>query len=146
MQKKSFSRLNLLEMSILFIMLNYKNVVKSKIKKLIETNFETIENNNLKLNLINLYESNSPSKELKKSILEDNKNLIDKINKNINLQIILDKKNYKQIESVLEDLINDFDELKNKEKIESLEKKLINNMEEGAYAELIELKSQLNRE
>ena len=146
MQKKSFSRLNLLEMSILFIMLNYKNVVKSKIKKLIETNFETIENNNLKLNLINLYESNSPSKELKKSILEDNKNLIDKINKNINLQIILDKKNYKQIESVLEDLINDFDEIKNKEKIESLEKKLINNMEEGAYAELIELKSQLNRE
>ena len=74
------------------------------------------------------------------------KNLIEKINKNINLQIILDKKNYQQIESVLEDLINDFDELKNKEKIESLEKKLINNMEEGAYAELIELKSQLNRE
>ena len=146
MQKKSFSRLNLLEMSILFIMLNYKNVVKSKIKKLIETNFETIENNNLRLNLINLYKSNSPNKELKNSILEDNKNLIDKINKNINLQIILDKKNYKQIESVLEDLINDFDELKNKEKIESLEKKLINNMEEGAYAELIELKSQLNRE
>ena len=62
------------------------------------------------------------------------------------MQIILDKKNYKQIESVLEDLINDFNELKNKEKIESLEKKLINNMEEGAYAELIELKSQLNRE
>ena len=65
---------------------------------------------------------------------------------NINLQIILDNKNYQQIESVLEDLINDFDALKNKEKIESLEKKLINNMEEGAYAELIELKSQLNRE
>ena len=146
MQKKSFSRLDLLEMSILFIMLNYKNVVKSKIKKLIETNFETIENNNLKLNLINLYGSNNTNKELKNSILEDNKNLIEKINKNINLQIILDNKNYQQIESVLEDLINDFDALKNKEKIESLEKKLINNMEEGAYAELIELKSQLNRE
>ena len=127
-------------------MLNYKNVVKSKIKKLIETNFETIENNNLKLNLINLYGSNNTNKELKNSILEDNKNLIEKINKNINLQIILDNKNYQQIESVLEDLINDFDALKNKEKIESLEKKLINNMEEGAYAELIELKSQLNRE
>ena len=146
MQKKSFSRLDLLEMSILFIMLNYKNVAKSKIKKLIETNFETIENNNLKLNLINLYGSNNTNKELKNSILEDNKNLIEKINKNINLQIILDNKNYQQIESVLEDLINDFDALKNKEKIESLEKKLINNMEEGAYAELIELKSQLNRE
>ena len=146
MQKKSFSRLDLLEMSILFIMLNYKNVVKSKIKKLIETNFETIENNNLRLNLINLYGSNNTNKELKNSILEDNKNLIEKINKNINLQIILDNKNYQQIESVLEDLINDFDALKNKEKIESLEKKLINNMEEGAYAELIELKSQLNRE
>ena len=146
MQKKSFSRLDLLEMSILFIMLNYKNVVKSKIKKLIETNFETIENNNLKLNLINLYGSNNTNKKLENSILEDNKNLIEKINKNINLQIILDNKNYQQIESVLEDLINDFDALKNKEKIESLEKKLINNMEEGAYAELIELKSQLNRE
>ena len=63
--RKSFSRLDLLEMSILFIMLNYKNVVKSKIKKLIETNFETIENNNLKLNLINLYGSNNTNKELK---------------------------------------------------------------------------------
>ena len=34
MQKKSFSRLDLLEMSILFIMLNYKNVVKSKIEEI----------------------------------------------------------------------------------------------------------------
>ena len=73
MQKKSFSRLDLLEMSILFIMLNYKNVVKSKIKKLIETNFETIENNNLKLNLINLYDTNNTNKEIENSILEDNK-------------------------------------------------------------------------
>ena len=31
-------------------------------------------------------------------------------------------------------------------KIESLEKKLINNMEETAYAELLKLKSQINRE
>ena len=60
--------------------------------------------------------------------------------------MILNKKNYDQIKEVYDDLIFDLSEARHKKKIESLEKKLINNMEETAYAELLKLKSQINRE
>ena len=63
-----------------------------------------------------------------------------------NVQIILKGKNTEQITEFLDDLILDFKEQNNLKKIESLEKKLINNLDEGSYSELIELKSQLNRD
>ena len=47
---------------------------------------------------------------------------------------------------LLNELILDFKEQNNLKKIESLEKKLINNLDENSYSELIELKSQLNRD
>ncbi len=146
LQKQNFSRLNLIEMSILFVMLNYRSVSNNKKKKLQEISFETDENEKLKTELMKLNNLSDSDKEIVNNLMLNNKSLIEKVNKNTNLKVILDKKNYQQIEEVLEDLINDFDEFKNKKRIESLEKKLINNMEESAYAELIKLKSQLNRE
>ena len=46
----------------------------------------------------------------------------------------------------LDELIKDHLDQSNLKKIESLEQKLINNLDEKSYSELIELKSQLNRE
>jgi len=128
------------------VMLNYRSVSNNKKKKLQEISFETDENEKLKTELMKLNNLSDSDKEIVNNLMLNNKSLIEKVNKNTNLKVILDKKNYQQIEEVLEDLINDFDEFKNKKRIESLEKKLINNMEESAYAELIKLKSQLNRE
>ena len=72
--------------------------------------------------------------------------LVKSIHENSNLRMILNKKNYDQIKEIFEDLIFDLSETAHKKRIESLEKKLINNMEETAYAELLKLKSQINRE
>ena len=60
--------------------------------------------------------------------------------------MILKGKNTMQITEFLDELILDFKEQNNLKKIESLEKKLIDNLDESSYTELIELKSQLNRD
>ncbi len=146
LQKKNLSRINVLELSILFVMINYSSVAKIRNKEIAELIFETVENNNLKSKLVKLNSMENIDKNLMDGVLKENSSLIDKINTSVNLKIILDKKNFKQIEEILVDLINDLEEFDNKRKIESLEKKLINNMEESAYSELLRLKSQLNRE
>ena len=146
LQKKNLSRINVLELSILFVMINYSSVAKIRNKEIAELIFETVENNNLKSKLVKINSMENIDKNLMDGVLKENLSLIDKINTSVNLKIILDKKNFKQIEEILVDLINDFEEFDNKRKIESLEKKLINNMEESAYSELLRLKSQLNRE
>ena len=121
-------------------------MAKIRNKEIAELIFETVENNNLKSKLVKINSMENIDKNLMDGVLKENLSLIDKINTSVNLKIILDKKNFKQIEEILVDLINDFEEFDNKRKIESLEKKLINNMEESAYSELLRLKSQLNRE
>ena len=60
--------------------------------------------------------------------------------------MITKDKTEQDILDLLNELILDFKEQGNLKKIESLEKKLINNLDENSYSELIELKSQLNRE
>ena len=72
--------------------------------------------------------------------------LLKEIQEFSNVQIILKGKNTVQITEFLDELIIDFKEQNNLKKIESLEKKLINNLDETSYSELIELKSQLNRD
>ena len=94
----------------------------------------------------NLLEKNMTEKEVENEAFKLNPNLSKSIYENSNLKMIVNKKNYDQINEVFEDLINDHLETENKKRIESLEKKLINNMEENVYTELLKLKSQINRE
>ena len=47
---------------------------------------------------------------------------------------------------ILDELISDLKKQTNLKKLESLEKKLINNLDENSYTELVELKSQINRD
>ena len=60
--------------------------------------------------------------------------------------MIVKGKTENEILSLLDEFINEFKEQNNLRKIESLEKKLLNNLDENSYSELIELKSQLNRD
>ena len=69
-----------------------------------------------------------------------------RVKENSNLKIILNKKSYKQIEEIFEELVLETQEIEQKRKVESLEKKLINNMDENAFSELLKLKSQINRD
>ena len=96
--------------------------------------------------IINSFSENiEKDKLMTKIINEFDKNLKD-IEENSNIQIITKNKNNQEILELLDELIKDHLDQSNLKKIESLEQKLINNLDEKSYSELIELKSQLNRE
>ncbi len=146
LQKKDLTRENLIEFSILYIMIFYGGAIQNKVDNISNIKFSNSENEDLKNILIDLIKLNKPEKEIEKEALKVNINLVNNINENSNLKIIVNKKNYEQIKELFEDFISDLKESQNRKKIESLEKKLINNMEEKAYSELLKLKSQINRE
>ena len=146
LKKKDLSKDQIIEFSILFIILNFFNIALTKFDKLVDLEFTSEKNENLKNTIISLYKRGISESELQSNIGEKFKELIEDIKRNSNIQLIIDKKNDTEIEELLEDLLIDFKEQSNLRKIESLEKKLINNLDENSYSELIKLKSQLNRE
>ncbi len=146
LQKKDFTRENLIEFSILFIMLFHGGAIENNIKSISAIKFSNSDNEKFKKHLINLIESNKTEKEIENGALKNFPNLVQNIIVNSNLKMIINKKNYDQIKELFDDFVSDLIESQNKKKIESLEKKLINNMEEKAYSDLLKLKSQINRE
>ena len=146
LQKKDLTRENLVEFSILFIMIYYGGAIKNHTESISEIKFSNSENEKLKVFLTDLIKSNRTEKEIENEAIKVYSSLVKNIAENSNLKLIVNKKNYEQIRELFEDFTNDLIESQNKKKIESLEKKLINNMEEKAYTELLKLKSQINRE
>ena len=146
-QKNShFSKIQIKEFSILFIMLNYLQVASKKIEELSELVFLSDKNENLKKLLISLLLEGKDESTIQSKIDVDYKTVIDEIKENSSIQIISKDKNDDAILELLNELVAELKELNNLKKIESLEKELINNLDENSYSELIKLKSQLNRE
>ena len=127
-------------------MIFYGGAVKNNIESVSTITFSNSDNEKLKNILIELIKSNKTEKEIENESIKLDSNLVKSIVENSNLKMIVNNKNYDQINEIFEDFISDLLESQSKKKIESLEKKLINNMEEKAYTELIKLKSQINRE
>jgi len=146
LQKKNLTRENLVEFSILFIMIFHGGAVSSNIENISSITFSNTENEKLKNILINYIKLNKTEKEIENEARKINSTLVKNIYENSNLKLIVNKKNYDQIKELFDDFTNDLLESQNRKKIESLEKKLINNMEEKAFTELLKLKSQINRE
>ena len=146
LRNKSYTKEDIVQFSILFIMIYYSPAIRNKIDKLKGIKFISDECEALKDVIIEKISSNVKEKEILDLMKERFINLLEKINSNSNLNTILGKKNFSQISEFLDDLVYDLEELNHKRKIESLEKKLINSMDENAYRELIKLKSPVNRE
>jgi DNA primase len=144
-KKKDLSKTQIIEFSILFVILNYFEIASKKIEELSLIEFLSEKNENLKNIIIRALTGDNRGETLQKIETEYQK-LIEEIKENSNIQIITKDKNDKDILDLLNELIFDFKEQSNLKKIESLEKKLINNLDENSYSELIKLKSQLNRE
>ncbi len=145
-KKQNFLRIQLIEFSILYIMLNFNQIVSKEIEELGDIEFTSEKNEELK-NLI--ITSSADGRNFEKLLVDINlkyENLIREINENSNIQIIIRDKSEEEILTILEDLKLDFKEQYNLKKIENLEKKLINNLDENSYSELIKLKNQINRE
>ena len=144
-RNKTLSKIQILEISILFLVLNYINITLKKLEELSKIIFETKDYEDLK-NIIIKYISEGKDKfEISTQIKERYQNSINVINKNSNMQLITKNKSEKDITDMLDDLIQNHKEENSLKKIEILEQKLINNLDENSYTELIKLKSQLNR-
>ncbi len=145
-KRKDFSKIQIIEFSILFIILNYPEIAHKKIEQLSDMEFLSEKNESLKNTIIKFLSDGNEKKELLSKINDEFQKLVDEIKENSNIQIITQNKNDQEILELVEELIQDFKDQNNLKKIESLEKKLINNLDETSFSELMKLKNQLNRD
>ncbi len=145
-KRKNLSKIQILEFSILYIILNNFKVASKKLEELSEINFLTENNEVLKNKILNLVTHDESGEIIMNSINTEYEKIINTINENTNIQMIIQNKSDQDVLNLLTDLILDHKEQNNLKKIESLEQKLINNLDENSYSELIKLKSQLNRD
>ena len=145
-KRKDFSKIQILEFSILFIILNYLEIAATKLESLSEIEFLTEKNESLKKIIITYLLEGNDKETINLKINEKYNEIINEIYENSNIQIITKNKNEEDISDLINELIQDHKDQSNLKKIESLEQKLINNLDENSYSELIKLKSQLNRE
>ena len=145
-KKKDLSRIQIIEFSILFIILNHLEIASKKLEDLSEIVFLAEKNESLKKEVIKYVIEGNDKELIYKKIHTSYEKIIKEINENSNIQMIIKNKNDEEIQNLLEELLIDHKEQSNLRKIESLEQKLINNLDENAYLELIKLKSQLNRD
>ena len=144
-KRKNLSKIQIIEFSILFIILNHFELSSKKKEELSKIVFLSEKNENLK-NIILKSISEGDIKSINLKIDTEHGNIIREINENSNIRIIMKNKSDKEIIDLLEELLQDYKDQSNLKKIESLEKELMNNLDENSYSELIRLKSQLNRD
>ena len=145
-KRKDLSRIQIIEFSILFIILNYSEIVVKKLEDLSEIEFLAEKNENLKKEITTYLIEGNDKAAINEKISTSYEKIINEINENSNIQIIIKNKNEEEVANLLDDLVKDHKEQSNLRKIESLEQKLINNLDENSYSELLKLKSQLNRD
>ena len=145
-KKNHFSKIQIKEFSVLFIMLNYFDVALKKIEEVSEITFFSEKNENLKKLIISSLLEGNTKDQIHSKISSDYNKLAEEIQENSSIQIIAKAKNNEAILELLTELLIELKELNNLKKIESLEKELIKNLDENSYSELIKLKNQLNRE
>jgi len=145
-EQSEFSKAEIKERSILFILLNYLGSAENKLDDLLKIDFMNEQNSELKKEIINQSKISDTLVNDKPKIDVKYNNLVNEIEKNTNLKNILLKKNEEEREEILNDLIEELKEMNQLKQIEFLENKVAKNLDEGSYSELIKLKSQLNRE
>ena len=145
-KRKDLSKTQIIEFSILFIILNYFEIASKKLEELSDIEFLSEKNESIKNIIIVALTKGNNKDDMQKKINIEYTKLLDEIKENSNIQLITKDKTNQDVLDLLNELIIDFKEQKNLKKIESLEKKLINNLDENSYSELIKLKSQLNRD
>ena len=145
-KRKDLSKIQIVEFSILFIILNYLHIAVKKLEELSEVVFLSEKNESLKTIIISSTSNEGEKENIRLKIKDKYSQIINEINENSNIQIITKNKSDEEILGLLNELIQDHKDQSNLKKIESLEQKLIDNLDENSFSELIKLKSQLNRD
>ena len=144
--KDHLSKEEIKEYSILFIILNYPKIISPRVEIFESINFSSNKINKLKTELLGLIKSNHPNEKKLLEIKENYTNLINDINQNSVIKNIFLKKDENQQIELLNEILKELNEIKFSKKIDELENKLIKDFDEKSYSDLIELKSQINKE
>ncbi len=145
-KRKDFSKIQIIEFSLLYVILNHPEISSNKLEELSNIDFLDQKNQKLKEDIIKYILERGNKHPKNYNIVKKFKTTIEEINELSNVKLITSNKTEKDILDLLNELIQDHKDQSNLKKIESLEKKLINNLDENSYSELIKLKSQLNRD
>jgi len=146
-QKGHFTKEQLTEYSILFILLNHTHVAERKIEELSELTFSNKNHNDLKNDILSsITDGFYKNKEDYAKFIKKYDNLIQEIEKSSNLKNIMLKKEDNDISLLLNDLLDELKTMNHLKKIEYLEAEVAKNLDENSYSELIKLKNQLNRD
>ncbi len=145
-KRKDLSKVQILEFSILYLMINNYEIASKKIEELSNLDFLSEKNGQLKNEIIKHISEGKNKENFQQQIEVQYNKLLEEIKDNSNIQLISKDKSEIDIINLLDDLISEYKDQNNLKKIESLEKKLLDNLDENSFSELIKLKSQLNRD
>ena len=145
-EKEHLSKEEIKEYSILFIMLNYPELISPRIEIFKDIVFSSKSLNSLKSELLDLILSNNFNQNNLKSLQNKYPNLIKDISQNSFIKNIFLKKNNDQQIELLNEILKELNEIKFSKKIDELESKLMKDFDEKSYSDLIELKSKINKE
>ena len=145
-KKEKFSKVQIIEFSILVLIWNYPEIAVKKLEELSKIDFIDQKNKDFKNFIIRSIKEGVDKNTISLKIVNEYEKILSLINENSNIHIISKNKTNQEIFDLLNELIQDHRDQYNLKKIESLEQKLINNLDESSYSELIKLKSQLNRD
>ena len=144
--KDHFTKEQLKEYALLFLIINYPNVALLKMEELAELELSLQKNENLKNEILNHISNHNDFNDLKIKLNKNFKDLIDDIERHSNIKNILSKSNTEKNDELLTDLLSDLKEVNQLKKIQSLEIKVAKDLDENSYLELVKLKNQLNRD
>jgi len=134
------------EYSILYVIYNYPEIISPRLEILKDIILSSKILNELKsevLYFISKDQFNGKNKEeLKKKYL----NYINDINQNSVVKNIFQKKDQNQQVELLNEILKELNEIKFSKKIDTLENRLMKEFDEKSYSDLIQLKSQINKE
>ncbi len=145
-QKQSFSRQQLKEFSLLNIIIQFPELIDEYEEILSKLNLSSPILNEFKAVVIKDYFEKNYSKKSDFLSEENYKDLIEQIKSNTNITTIFAKKNLKEKQEILNEIIEELKEINQLQKIKILESEVVKNFDESKYNQLLELKNQLNRE
>ena len=127
-------------------MYNYPLIISPRAEIFKEIKFSSKSLNALKSDILNLVSSNDFKKENLINLKTKYSALINDINQNSFIKNIFLKKDENQQVELLNEILKELNDIKFSKKIDELETKLMKEFDEKSYSDLIELKSQINKD
>ena len=121
-KRKDLSKIQIIEFSILFIILNYIKNASKKLEELSNIEFLSEKNESLKNFIISSLSDGKDEDIINSNVNIKYEKIIKEINENSNIQIITKNKTEQGVSELLDELIQDHKDQSNLKKIESLEK------------------------